>query len=344
MNTRSPTDILRAVARRVLTENQRRILRRFLERLRSRPFKKASTDALRAARPDVAQVIAPRPNVAIERAAYEENLPVIDLRGPRWLATNAVIHERKFAKVAGPRKLISVIYNYYMKSSTILTSLERLRQQKLSRCSADDIEIILVDDGSEGEDLLEKLPDEVTYLWQRKYGYGIARAKNTGAKISNGRYLIFLDPDILIHEEYIDAMLDGFATYGDEIVQCGYIWDYHFQGCPDPRVEFGVWENPNRPTRRFYQIAGGNMAIAREMFQHTPGFDEDLIYGGVEDLLFGYQYGKLPGAAVYFNKKMEAWHIPHPPSPAHADPAKSWNVVRVKHPEFYDAYFVKGLR
>jgi hypothetical protein len=33
MNTPFPTDILRAIAWRVLTENERRVLRRFLEQL-----------------------------------------------------------------------------------------------------------------------------------------------------------------------------------------------------------------------------------------------------------------------------------------------------------------------
>ncbi len=240
--------------------------------------------------------------------------------------------------------LVSIIYNYYMKASTIFTSLERLQNQALTRCSAAEIEIIIIDDGSEGENIGEQLPHNVTYLWQRKFQYGIARAKNTGAKIANGHYLVFLDPDILISEHYIEAMLEGFATYGDDIVQCGYIWDYHFQGCPDPRTEFGIWENPDRPTQRFYQVAGGNMAIVKNIFQRTPGFDEDLIYGGGEDLLFGHNYGKLPGASVYFNRQMESWHIPHPPSPAHASPQKSWEIVKDKHPEFYEAYIVKGLR
>src|SRR5207245_507604 len=124
------------------------------------------------------------------------------------------------------------------------------------------------------------LPPPVIYLWQRKHLYGITRAKNTGARLANGRYLVFLDPDILVNEGYLDAVLRGFERYGDRVVQCGYIWDYHFKGCPDPRLEFGVWENPGGVTQRFFQVAGGNMAISRRLFDESPGFDEDLIYGG----------------------------------------------------------------
>lgn len=256
----------------------------------------------------------------------------------------AVIREHRFAKVAGPRRKISLIYNYYKKVSTLFKSLESLQKQAWRLCSPDDIEIILVDDGTEGENIFNQLPENVLYLWQRKRGYGICRAKNTGARLANGDYIVFLDPDIMVSPQYFDAMLEEFQRYGDRLVQCGYIEDYHFAGCPDPRLEFGVWERSNRPTRRFYQIAGGNLAISRSLYYETPGFDEDLIYGGVEDLLFGYHLSKLPGVSVLFNRNMQAWHMPHPPGGAHANPDKTWEIVRRKWPEFYDDYIVRGLR
>jgi glycosyltransferase involved in cell wall biosynthesis len=256
----------------------------------------------------------------------------------------AIIHAHRFAKVAGPRRKISLIYNYYKKASTLFKSLESLQKQAWRLCSPSDVEVILVDDGTEGENILDQLPENVLYLWQRKYEYGICRAKNTGARVANGDYLVFLDPDIMVSPQYFDAMLEEFQRYGDRTIQCGYIEDYHFVGCPDPRLEFGVWELPNRPTRRFYQIAGGNLAISRSLYYETSGYDEDLVYGGVEDLLFGYHLSKLPGVSVLFNRNMQAWHIPHPPGGAHANPGKSWDVVRAKWPEFYDDYVVRGLR
>src|SRR5262249_1163146 len=154
------------------------------------------------------------------------------------------------------------------------------------------------------------------------------------------KYLIFLDPDILVAETYVDAVLRGFDRFGDRVVQTGYIWDYHFAGCPDPRTEFGVWNMADGVSTRFFQLAGGNSAISRSLFFETPGFDEDLVYGGVEDLLFGYHIGQLPRTGIYFNREMTSWHIPHPPSIAHADPQASWKIVKEKDPEFYDAYII----
>jgi hypothetical protein len=254
------------------------------------------------------------------------------------------ISEHTFAKVCNPGKKLSVIYNFYQKESTVFESLESLRKQNWAECSPEDVEIIVVDDGTQGKSIASMLPVEVIYMWLRHFGYGICKAKNTGARIANGQYLVFLDPDILVNEGYLDSVIRGFDRYGDYAVQCGLIWDYHFPGCPDPRVEFGVWESPNRLTRRFYQVAGGNMAVSHRLFFESPGFDEDLIYGGVEDLLFGYHLSKLEGTTVVFNTEMEGRHIPHPPSAAHADPEKSWSIVERKWPEFYHQYIVQGLR
>lgn len=248
-----------------------------------------------------------------------------------------------FAHVNNSQIKISIIYNYFAKQSTVYKSLASIANQHLTLCSPSELEIIIVDDGTENENLTE-LPNNVIYLWQRKFGYGISRAKNTGAKIANGQFLVFLDPDIQVCPTYLETVLNGFARYGDRVVQCGYIWDYHFAGCPDPRTEFGVWENPDFLTQRFYQIAGGNLAISRRLFDETPGFDEDLIYGGVEDLLFGYQISRLTNTSVYFNRQLESWHIPHPPSLAHSNPAQSWEIVKRKYPEFYEQYVVRGLR
>jgi glycosyltransferase involved in cell wall biosynthesis len=249
-----------------------------------------------------------------------------------------------FARVRNPDVRVSVILNYFAKESTVFQCLESLLHQSLVMCSPEQVEIILVDDGTEGEAMRSKLPEQVIYLWQRKQMYGISRAKNTGAKVANGKYLVFLDPDILVAPTYLDAVLRGFDHVGDRVVQTGYIWDYHFKGCPDPRTEFGVWEIQGGVSHRFFQVAGGNMAISRALFLETPGFDEDLIYGGVEDLLFGYHVGQLPNTAIHFSREMLTWHIPHPPSLAHANPRASWDVVKVKYPEFYDAYIVRGLR
>ncbi len=265
-------------------------------------------------------------------------------RATNPLLPHTAIAEHTYAKVIGERKLISVVIPYFRKKSTVFQCLEALREQDYKLCGRDDIEIIIIDDGTSDETIYSHLPDDVHYVWQKKIQYGICRAKNTGAKLSNGRYIAFVDPDVLVGRGYFDSILRGFSEFGDRIVQAGYVWDYFFTGCPDARTEFGIWENPGHLTSRFYQVAGLNMAIARNLFFETPGFDEDLIYGGVEDILFGYHVGLLPNTAVLFNREMEVRHIPHPPAGAHADPGRTWQIVKRKWPECYLDFIEKGSR
>jgi glycosyltransferase involved in cell wall biosynthesis len=249
--------------------------------------------------------------------------------------------------VNNPNIVVSFVINYYSKQSTIFSVVETILSQSLHSCTPEEIEIIIIDDGTQGESMCQDLPPRVIYLWQRKLGeipYGICRAKNTGAKIANGKYLVFLDADITVSETYVEAALRGFQKYGERVVQCAYIHDYFFKGCPDPRTQYGVWENPARLNRRFFQVAGGSMAMSKDLFVESKGFNEDLIYGEVEDILFGYQLSRLPRTAMYFNREMECRHIPHPPSLAHADPERSWQIVKAMYPEFYDQYIVQGLR
>ena len=242
---------------------------------------------------------------------------------------------------------VSFIYNYYRKEKTILRSVDSILKQSLSMCGRKEIEIVLVDDGSDEQHVQkvrQDLPPEVIYLWQRDCGYGICRAKNTGAKIANGRYLVFLDPDIVLSEDFVDSLLRGFHHYGQRVLLSSYIQGYYFAGSADPRDEFGVWENPNRVTSRFSQLASTCFAIPRSLFMESGGFDEDIIHGGVEDLVFGYQVGTLAETGIVFNTEMQVEHIPHPVGTAHADPQKSWEVVKLKCPEFYDQYIIRGLR
>lgn len=264
-----------------------------------------------------------------------EDLPLLEPADP--------IAEHRFAKMARRGCLISVVYPYYCKRDVLLRSIEHLRSQAKD-LDKETVEIIVVDDGSPEDGVENLLPEDVHYLWQRRNGFGASRARNTGARLANGRYLLFLDPDILVEDGYIGAVLAGFCTHGDRAVLCGYTDSYYFESSPDPRVQFGVWEAPDRPTRRFFQLAAGNVALSRSLFWESGGFDEDLIYGELEDTVLGYKIGTRPGASIVFSSGMRARHVPHPPGPAHADGARTMAIIRRKWPDFYHDFVERSVR
>jgi len=236
----------------------------------------------------------------------------------------------------------SFIYPYYDKKDTVLSSIESIKNQKIPANIG--IEIILIDDGSSDTSIAQFLPPDVLYLWRNKFGYGISRCRNLGAKVANGEYLVFLDPDLILSPKYIEAMDSLFHEYGNRMILTGYLQDYHYIGCEDPRVAWGVWERPDIPSKRFLSIAGGNMAIHRNLFFEVGGFDEDLIYGDAEDILFGYLIGKQQGTSVIYSKGMTVRHIPHPMGLAHRDLSPSWDIISTKYEEFYKTFFLKGNR
>jgi len=261
---------------------------------------------------------------------------------PTWV--QEVLRSHQFAKAIAPDIVVSVIYPYFQRPDYLLRSITSVQEQCGNRFAPEQVEIIVVDDGSPDTGIAERLPKGTLYLWQPKNLFGASRARNTGAKMANGRYLFFVDPDIILAPGYIEAGLEQFHQHGDRILQTGYIWDYYFVGCEDPRIEFGVWEHPNQPTKRFLQLASGAAAIPRTLFFEAGGFDEDLIYGGWEDIEFGDRVGRLPGTAAVYNIGMECRHVPHPPSPRLAATELSLEICRLKNPAFFEDYVIRGLR
>ncbi|WP_454021047.1 glycosyltransferase family 2 protein [Azospirillum sp. Marseille-Q6669] len=257
-----------------------------------------------------------------------------------------VLSSHRHAKILADEILVSIIYPFFERPDYILRSIESVREQRGTLFKPEQIEIIVIDDGSSNDRnaIADRLPPDIVYLWQRKARFGASRARNSGAKIANGRYLFFLDPDIVVGPGYVEAGLAAFGKHGDRLLQTGYIWDYFFAGADDPREEFGVWDCPDAPSDRFLHLAAGSAAIARALFLESGGFDEDLIYGGWEDIEFGHRVGTRPGTAMVYNTGMECRHIPHPPSPRLSATDLSKEICRIKHPDFYELYFVKGMR
>lgn len=259
-------------------------------------------------------------------------------------AGHGIVRSHRFAHVFNPRTVVSFIYPYYNKKDTILESIGSILSQTPKLCDMSQVEIIVVDDGSDDTSVSTILPPQVMYVWRNKFNYGISRSRNLGAKIANGKYLVFVDPDLVLNSDYIDSVIRGFQNFDQRTVFTGYLYDYHYAGCEDPRAAFGVWEQPDVASGRFLCLAGGNMTIHRDLFAEVGGFDDDLIYGEVEDTLFGYQLSKRPDTKIVFSTKLSVRHIPHPVGLAHKATDASWAVCARKYPEMFHRYIIEGVR
>jgi glycosyltransferase involved in cell wall biosynthesis len=132
-------------------------------------------------------------------------------------------------------------------------------------------EILIVDDGSKDNtfDVASTLPSPVRAL--RKPNGGPASARNFGAREATGEWLAFLDADDSWMPEKLERQM-ALAAKGAGLVHCLYKPGLN----PPDSVTFeDLWKENC--------IATSTVAIRRDVFLESGGFDEDRALIGVED-------------------------------------------------------------
>lgn len=122
-------------------------------------------------------------------------------------------------------KLVSIIVPAYNAGSFIKETLESAINQDYVP-----IEIIVIDDGSTDDtvNVVKSFGDSVTLIQNNHQGSAIAR--NTGIKISNGDYLVFLDADDLLTASSIKSRINALENNPDIQLAFGhqqYFYDDH---------------------------------------------------------------------------------------------------------------------
>src|SRR5687768_13812201 len=99
--------------------------------------------------------------------------------------------------------LCSIIIPTYNHGSFIDRSVSSALAQTYSNT-----EVIVVDDGSTDDtgDRLKEYGDKIIYL--RKENEGLGAARNTGIRLSRGRYLQFLDADDTIEKDKLKTQVE----------------------------------------------------------------------------------------------------------------------------------------
>src|SRR5215510_12230647 len=101
---------------------------------------------------------------------------------------------------------LSVIVPVYNSADCLQRCLDAL-----SRSQYEDYEVLVVDDGS--DEPVEQLVSDFGFDYLRIDGPGgPARARNRGATQVNGRYLVFVDADVLIHPDALGRFAATLAS------------------------------------------------------------------------------------------------------------------------------------
>ncbi|WP_026100509.1 glycosyltransferase family 2 protein [Fortiea contorta] len=207
----------------------------------------------------------------------------------------------------------SVVIPTYNRQPILAKCLLALEAQELTDMSAvTGYEIVVVDDGSTDGTLawLEENKDQFPHVrWFEQDHAGPAVARNLGVKQAIGEIIIFIDSDLVVLSNFLQAHADALLQGKEKLAS-------------DRFFTYGAVINTSNfanPTAEPYKItdfsaaffATGNVAIPKHWLEKAGLFDTSFQLYGWEDLELGVRLKKLglklikcPAAVGYH------WHPP----------------------------------
>lgn len=176
---------------------------------------------------------------------------------------------------------VSVIIPTYNRAEIICETIENVFKQTYAN-----LEVVVVDDGSK-DDTRERLKpygDRVKYIYQENAGP--AAARNHGVSMCSGEIVAFQDSDDTWHSSKIERQVSVLERAGKEIVCClcnsdvkgaqGHIL-YSFDRVKlKSSLTEGIWLNPLEVLSTRFVLFNQAVAIRRDVFLSTGGFDESF--------------------------------------------------------------------
>lgn len=214
--------------------------------------------------------------------------------------------------------MISFIICTYNRDKYIYQCLYRLANNRTKY----DWEIILINNNSTDNTAFECKRFEQDYS-SIKYNYfiektpGLSYARNRGIKESHGEWLVFLDDDSMVENDYIENLGKWLEKYPDTAAFGGPIEPFFEEKTPSWLSKWSMGfvsainlgKNVKLFAHNQYPI-GANMGIAKKIIQEIGNFNttlgrtKDLLLGGEEKDIFmrihnaGYQIYYFPNIFV----------------------------------------------
>ena len=257
---------------------------------------------------------------------------------------------------------ITVVVPYYEAPEALALTLAALEGQTYPR---DLFEVVVVDDGSRIP--LEQptgTPLDVRVVHQEDRGFGLARARNTGARAASHCILVFLDCDMMPeagwlaaharwHHTLSDALTLGFRAHVEvdgvnEVMvrhRDGSLGDL-FSDRPVDRpewIEFHMTRTDDLTSTAddlFRVVTGGNLGVSRDFFETVGGFDESFTQWGAEDTEFGYR-ASTRGALLVPVREGLCWHQGAGAAPSEGE-KRSLELQRAKIAHLIAHYGFRG--
>jgi len=206
-----------------------------------------------------------------------------------------------------PAIAVSIVIPLYNQATYTRQCLEALAR---NTGNAVPFELVIVDNGSTDEtpELLKSLTGNVTVVSNRA-NLGFARACNQGAKLANGRYLLFLNNDTVPEKGWLVHLVKSLESVGADIAGGLLLFPdgtvqhagiaFSEQGCGYHIFSGFAADSPAVTTQRFMQaVTGACMLVKRDLFEKLTGFDEGFM-NGFEDIDLCLRAGEHGAKVLY---------------------------------------------
>lgn len=228
--------------------------------------------------------------------------------------------------------LISIIVPCYNQAQYLDECLQSILDQTFQ-----DWECIIVDDGSPDntEEIAQKwVHKDIRFSYYKKENGGVASARNFGIEKSKGKWILPLDGDDKIGENYFSAAIEKF-TEGFDLVYCYANY-------------FGVINRKfDLPDYSFKTLLNFNIIFCSAFFNKEKlqnlRYDESLLHG-LEDWEFWISYlskndkvFRLPETYFYYRIKETSRNQEINDDDRKADEAKMY--ILNKHKKLYYQYY-----
>jgi glycosyltransferase involved in cell wall biosynthesis len=151
----------------------------------------------------------------------------------------------------------SVIIPTYNRLTLLKETVQSVLNQSLT-----DFEMLIVDDGStDGTSNWASLIADTRVRYSYKENEGVCSARNFGASVATGSYLIFLDSDDLVVEHWLSDFNSEIIKSGADVVMCRRVI------------------NGTSTTTGYQGFLAGTFCIKTALFLKAGGYDTQLKFG-----------------------------------------------------------------
>lgn len=219
------------------------------------------------------------------------------------------------------KDLISIVIPVYNAGNHLKTCLESINSSSYPH-----YEVIVVDDSSTDDSayIARKEGFHVLQLPKHSGPKGPAFARNYGVQKACGKIIVFIDSDVVLHQETLHRIAANFkdtsisalfGSYDDRPAFNNFISQYknlfhHF-----------IHQHSNSNSNSFWTGCG---AIRREVFLKAGGFDEKTYKRpSIEDIEFGIRLKRM-GYKILLDKNVQVKHL------------KKWNFWSLIKTDIFD--------